>query len=105
MKREYKCRIFEIKRPAVKTVVCVCVCMSVTAMSKLHGNYKLKVYNRYSNTRKRNINTTLKIAIKSPEKGTKEECKEKDRQKQIQNSSQNGNKNIHIYNYLKIQKD
>ena len=59
------------------------------------------IYSRYTQKRKRNPNTTLKLVIKSQEKRTKEAGKKKHQQKQIQNNEQNGNKNIHIDNYLK----
>ena len=41
-----------------------------TAISKPHGKYKLKFYNRYTQKRKRNPHTILKLVIKYQEERT-----------------------------------
>ena len=68
----------KLRDQQLKTTVCVCVCVhkinggSGATMSKPHGNYKSKIYNRQTHKRKRNPNATLKIVIKLQEKRTKE---------------------------------
>ena len=74
-------KAFEIKRPATENNLLY----TQIVLSKSHGNCKPKIYNRYTELRKRNPNTTLKIVIKSQEdkRGREEKRHIKANQKQF----------------------
>ena len=59
------------------------------------GNHKPKIYNRYTNKRKKNLNLTLNIVIKS--QGKREKRKEEKKRENYKNSQKTISKMISMY--------
>ena len=66
------------------------------------GNHKPKIYNRYTNKRKKNVNLTLNIVIKSQGKREEEERSKKELKNNPKQSTE-GHKNTNVSDYFKRQ--